>query len=75
MSEAPTTPRGRGSSSRSKAGCSLCTSWRRLCAPSEDTINFIAFVGRKDFAIRNTLLFRLLYDGQYVRIYRLDGDK
>lgn len=35
--------------------------------------NFIAFVGRKDFAIRNTPFFRTLYDGQYVRIYRLDG--
>jgi hypothetical protein len=35
--------------------------------------DFIAFVGRRDFAIRNTPLFRLLYDGQYVRIYSLDG--
>jgi hypothetical protein len=37
--------------------------------------DFIVFVGRRDFAIRNTPLLRLLYDGQYVRIYSLDGGK
>jgi hypothetical protein len=37
--------------------------------------DFIVFVGRRGFAIRNTPLFQLLYDGEYVRIYRLDGDK
>jgi hypothetical protein len=36
---------------------------------------FIAFVGRKDFAIRNTPLLRPLNDGQYVRIYRLNDLK
>jgi hypothetical protein len=36
---------------------------------------FIAFVGRKDFRIRNTPLLRLVYDGRHVRIYSLAADK